>query len=273
MKLAVALFAPGALLVGCHGTDPPPRPAATDPARSQKIAAVGGPRCPEWSPPDGKSDYGESHDAPPQIQADMRAIVSASRTVLTIRSLSGPPICVPLQWIDTVEEFYLTDDKRLLDFDHEGFEDYGHFVIDRRSRQAIETGGQPESSDDGTMLIAVPPNRQDDGGIDAIGVWQVLPDRIAERAMLPLPNAQAWRVDRWSGNDCAEISGISAADYWGPDIDGGDSDAAEAKIAKLPRLHFRVRLAAGRWRIEASREDRPCLTLNGVAPRSTETPS
>ena len=197
------------------------------------------------------------------IDPDLRDIVSASRTVLTVQSLSGTPICIPLSWIDTVEEFYLSDDGRLLDFDHQGFEDSGHFLVDRRANRVIETGTQPESSDDGTMLVAVPPERHDEAGIDQVGVWQVLPDRIVTRAMLDIPDGESWRVERWVGNECAELSAVSAADYWGPDIDGGDSDAATAAIAKLPRLYFRLRLAGGRWRIEPARNTRPCL--NGAA--------
>ena len=193
----------------------------------------------------------------------MPGILSASGSVITVRSLSGPAVCIPLSWIDTIDEVYLSEDGRLLDFDHAGDQDRGHFLVDRRARVAIETGTQPESSDDGTMLAAVPPARHDEEGVDEIGVWHVLPDRIERSATVTPPEGEAWRVERWVGNGCVELSAVAAADYWGPDIDGGDSDAAEAAIARLPRLHFSLRPIDGVWRVTPSRDTRPCLHVAG----------
>lgn len=270
MKSAVALVLLSSILAGCGSTQPAPKPSATPSAVAKvlpvkPIPAAGQARCAEWYPPDDKSDYGEHDGPPPKIERDVRDIVSASRTVITIQSLSKEPVCVKLSWIDEVTNFRLSDDKRFLDFDHEGFETWGHLLIDRRSGQQIETGSEPSFSDDGSMFVAVPPDRQDAGGIDGIGVWQVLPDRTVERAMLPIPDGQLWQVDRWANNRCAELSAVSQEDYWGKiGIGRIGPEAVEALAKKLPRLHFRLREVAGKWEINPTRDGRPCFRLEGI---------
>jgi hypothetical protein len=196
----------------------------------------------------------------PDIEPAVRDIVRANRSVLAVHGVSGDSTCIPLGWIDSVESFELSHQRRLLDFDHIGHLDTGHFVVDRRSGQAIETGTWPAVSGSGTMLIATPPepDDDDDDGGGQLGIWRVLPDRIATLATVALPDAQLWQVERWSGEACAELSAVAQEDYWQIRVANPDEDDAADDLARLPRLHFRVRPVDGRWRIEPSRAARPC---------------
>ncbi len=270
MKSAAALVLLGSILAGCGSTQPAPKPSATPSAAAKvvpvkQVLAKGPPRCAEWYPPDDKSDYGEHYGPPPKIERYVRDIVSASRTVITIQSLSKAPVCVNLSWINEVTNFRLSDDKRFLDFDHEGFEAWGHLLIDRRSGQQIETGSEPVFSDDGSMLVAVPPDREDEDGIGGIGVWQVLPGKAVERAILPVPKGRRWQVDRWANNRCIELSTVSYEDYWRElGVERDDYGDLEAAFNKLPRLYFRLRAVSGRWEINPTRDGRPCFRLEGI---------
>lgn len=274
MKSAVALVLLSSILAGCGSTQPAPKPSAIPSAIAKvlpvkPIPAAGQARCAEWYPPDDKSDYGEHHGPPPKIERYVRDIVSASRTVITIQSLSKAPVCVNLSWINEVTNFRLSDDKRFLDFDHEGFESWGHLLIDRRSGQQIETGSEPSFSDDGSMLVSVPPDRDDEDGFVGIGVWQVLPGKTVERAILPVPKGRRWQVDRWANNRCAELSAVSDEDYEKETrIDRDDYGDLEEAFSKLPRLYFRLREVAGKWEINPTRDGRPCFRLEGIGERS-----
>lgn len=218
--------------------------------------------CPEWHPPKDR-DYGEHEGPPPKIDRAFASIVSASRTVITVEGLVGKPACIELSWIDEVDQFSLSADKRFLDFGTDGFEAYGHILVDRRNGQWVDTGDTPLLSDDETMVAAVQMTISQMGSLEGVGVWRVVPGGFVEVAKIKdMPNlggdynldSFVWGVDRWVGNRCAEISAVSQQAY----------DAAVAKdkdprdMKALPWHYYKLSPVGGKWRLQEAKGDGSC---------------
>lgn len=270
MRAAVASFIALASLAACDAGSGGPRNATrpTAPAPSLRSAtrsssdASKRQTCPEWHPR-GDRDYGEHEGPPPKIDRAFASIVSASRTVITVQGLAGTPACVELSWIDAVDEFSLSADKRFLDFSTSGFESFGHILVDRQSGRWVDTGDTPLLSDDETMVAAVQMTISQMGSLEGVGVWRVTPQGFVQVAKIEeMPNLGGeynlnpviWSVDRWLGNRCAEISAVSEEAYGAAVAKNQDPRA----VKELPWHYFNLSPVGGKWRLQEVKEEGSC---------------
>jgi hypothetical protein len=256
-----------ALLLGACGSErSEPAPRAPKVAElPATVVAVPPARqmCPEWHPPEDGIDYGLQLTEPLPIPAEFRDIASATKTVITVQGVAGKPACVELGWISEAFNFSLTDDKRFFGFGHHGFEASGYTIVDRIDGTDIETGEQPVFSKDRTRFASVQVTVSSMGDFEGLGVWQILPDRTVQLAFVKaeeLPGADDFQIDRWVGNDCAELSAISIEEA--EKLRGSDTAKAYAiGLSKAPRIHFRFVPVAGKWRLEPAEDNSPCFRI------------
>ncbi|NML06341.1 hypothetical protein [Sphingomonas sp. G-3-2-10] len=235
------------LLAGCGGGTPASNtttpPDAAPPANSV-AAAPAAPvparaTCPEWHPPEDGEDYGLMLESPLPVPADFRDVASASTTVMTVQGLSGTPVCVRLGWITEASDFWLSADKRFLGFTRNGYESFGHILVDRSGKgQEIETGEMPVFSQDRTLFAAAQVDPSGWGGLEGIGVWEVHPSGVTELARIvkDVPDGE-WEVDEVGPGRCVALS------YTARESGDGDKGA-------LSSAPYRLSPRDGKWVLE-----------------------
>lgn len=229
------------LLAGCGGGSEAPDANAV--AKVPPLPPVPTPvvrlSCPEWSPPDDGEDYGLMLEAPLPIPAEFGELVSASTTVMTVQSLSRTPVCVRLGWITEVSDFWLSADKRFLGFTRNGYESFGHIMIDRSGKgQEIETGEMPVFSQDRTLFAAAQVDPSGWGGLEGIGVWEVHPSGVTEltRIVKDVPDGE-WEIDEVGPGRCVALSYTAR--------ESGEGDKGTPSSAP-----YRLSLKDGKWLLE-----------------------
>lgn len=201
------------LLAGC-GQTPVAAPASNTEAPANAVVAVAKPSptptpravCAEFVPKDGE-DHGLYLDKPLPIEKAFQGIVSATKTVMTVQALSGDPVCVPLEWISEASEFELSTDKRFLQFDHQGYEAFGHLLVDRVGRQSVETGESPGFSDDGRYFAAAQVSPSAFGGLEGVAIWEVGPKGVTELGKVEAGVIEGdWTVEGFGPGPCVALS-------------------------------------------------------------------
>lgn len=200
------------LLAGCgQATETAPAANVVAPVKVAVVskpstAPIARPICPEFVPKDD-SDHGLHLDKPLPIEKPFKGIVSASKTVMTVQALSGDPVCVPLGWISEASGFELSIDKRFLQFDHRGYESFGHVVVDRASREVIETGEPPLFSRDGRYFAAAQASPSGFGGLEGIAIWEVSPNAVKLLGKVEAGVTEGeWTVDGFGPGPCVALS-------------------------------------------------------------------
>lgn len=220
-------------------------------------------KCPEWHPPRDGQDWGEA-SAAPEIPPEVRDIVSATRTVITIQGLAGKPACIPMSGISEVDDFSLSEDKRFLDFAYSGFETMGRELVDRLSGADIDVSGEPHFPDDKTRVVAANIVKGWDPSNQGIGVWEIRRNEIVNLFYMSaeditsdqhLPPNRGYEVGSWDGNDCIELWSISADDSWR--LNNSD-EPYDRLVDRLPRLYYRLAPVSGKWRLEEAKDAAPC---------------
>ncbi|MEG3145513.1 hypothetical protein U1839_12705 [Sphingomonas sp. RT2P30] len=271
MRAGLALISVAALATGCGSGKAEQGKPGVVAARSRPTAAptlvagttVTRQTCPEPHLARNDPHYAVPLSAPLSIPRAYRNIVSSTRRVMTIQSLGQKPVCVELGELVGEATDFRSYNKRFLGFYHRGFEAFGYRLIDRVGQIDIETGDAPDFSEDGTMLASVQlvPEGDMEGDFDAIGIWEVMPDRTVIRAAFAsdaVPRGALWQSEGWQGNRCVAFSSIPSDVYAAAMRDLTDLNTFDAVMAGLSRRYFRVISTGGKWRFEKSATDEPC---------------
>lgn len=219
-------------------------------------------KCPEWHPPRDGQGWGEA-SAAPEIPPEVRDIVSATRTVITIQGLAGKPACIPMSGISEVDDFSLSEDKRFLDFAYSGFETMGRELVDRLSGADVDVSGEPYFSDDNTRVAAANVIPGWDPSNQGIGVWEIRRNEIVNLFYISaldigsdrnLDSNRSYEMESWHGNDCIVLWSMSAEDS----ARFHDDKEPYERRMQLPRLYYRLAPVSGKWRLEETKDAAPC---------------
>jgi len=193
--------------------------------------------CPARAPlQDGLRERTGPIAIPPALGEVMRADIDNFAFV----TLEGATVCVDASWMEAISNPALAADARFAAFDWDGYEAFGHVIVDRAGRgQAIDTGVPPVASPSGKLLAAADLGEAGFGALNAFAVWRIEPAGVRQVAKHEdVPPAYDWRIETWAGETCVELSSVP----W-------DSFTAESSG---PRKRFRARDGDG-WRLEPGR--------------------
>jgi hypothetical protein len=174
---------------------------------------------------------------PLPIPARFAAIMRSDMDHLAVTTLAGGTLCIDARWTDNTSAMTLSADGRFVSFDWGGYEAFGHMLVDRAGRgKSIDTGAAPIFSPSRKLLAAVEQSASGFGALNAFAVWQVGAQSLTEVAMIDqLPRMEDWRIDKWSGDGCIELSAVTFENV--PDDNAALKDA--------PREHFTARAGKG----------------------------
>lgn len=219
------------------------------------IPAMAAPDCPPR-----KRDKDEPFlDKPPAIPKKFRKWVKASKTDLSISTLSDTTLCVKLGWIFDADKFWISTDQRFIGFDITGFEYHGHVVIDRSGAgQEIATGKRPIFSPDKSKFAFAQLSDSGWGNFEGVSIWSVDSDKSTRLISIEndentqsLPFGIDWKVDRWSSDDLVELSMIHTDDYF------ADENYAKSVI-RSPRRFYRLARREQKWQLRDCAATGPC---------------
>lgn len=237
-----------ALLAACGAPSTPgddraeatPRPAATTVAAAVPDLAA----CPTRQ----LLEEGlRERTRPIAVPAALREVMRADMDNFAFSTLGGATVCVDASWMEAIREPRLSADKRFVSFGWDGYEAFGHAIVDRAGAgQEIDTGVAPVRSPSGKRMAALDYSESGYGALNAFAVWDIMPDRLVEVARIDtLPEMYDWRLDRWRGEACLELSAISWDEF------AGHGDQGEA-----PRQTFVARPVSGTWQVLPASESR-----------------
>jgi len=158
---------------------------------------------------------------------------------LALATLNGATVCVDASWMESIRDLKLSPDKRFVSFGWDGYESYGHVIVDRSAKgQVIDTGVPPVASPSGELLAAVDLSESGFGALNAFAVWRI---KAAEIHLVAsedeVPEATDWRINGWAGEACVDLSAVP----WESSAEAGNS-----------RERYHARQDNG-WRIEPGR--------------------
>jgi hypothetical protein len=215
------------------------RSPAAMPAASPKLSAC------------KSGGLGENPDrqrkGPLPVPAPLEPILAADGDHYAVLTLGGETLCIDTQWIEAVDDVELSEDGRFLSFDWAGYEEFGHQIVDRTGPgHVIDTGVSPVFSPSGRRFAALDYSESGYGALNALGLWDIRSAGLAELARIDeLPPLAEWRIDRWAGEHCLEISAVAFEDL--PETD--------PRTGKEPRQHFVAREVGGKWEVRRSSGD------------------
>lgn len=203
-------------------------------ALAQARAAPDLTKCGKYKAAEGDPELARKGPLP--IPVALRPVVAANRDFLAIRTLLGTTYCAPSHDWEKIDPPVLSPDKRFVGFGWYGYEAGGYILIDRAGKGArIDTGARPIPSPSGKRLASIEWSESGFGSLNGILVLDVLPDRLREGGRIGdgLENHDDWRIDRWVGDSCFEVSALR----WTED----------GAAAKRPRERHAVRPGAKGW--------------------------
>jgi len=229
------------ILAGCRGEAEPAAPA-TSPAATAVVvsSATHAPdlvTCPARPPLDeGLRERKQSIAVPWALSEVMRADMDN----FAISTLGGATLCVDASWMEAIHNPALSRDGRFASFDWDGYEAFGHVIVDRSGKGlAIDTGVPPVASPSGKLLAAADLGEAGFGALNAFAVWLIEPAGVRQVAKQDdAPSASGWRIETWANETCVELSSVP----W-------ESFTAETSG---PREPFRASEDHG-WRLEPGR--------------------
>ena len=145
---------------------------------------------------------------PLPVPRALAGIAVTDMNQLAVTTLDGKTGCVDVRWMETVDAMALSKDQRFLSFDWNGYEAYGHVVVDRQAGgQSLDTGEPPVWSQSGARLAAADLSESAFGALNGFGVWDVTPKGFKQLALLTdaLPSGD-WRTEGWRGETCVALS-------------------------------------------------------------------
>jgi hypothetical protein len=182
--------------------------------------------------------------APVAVPAALRGVMRSDMENFAFSTLGGGTVCVDASWIETLDNARLSAEGRFVSFDWFGYEAFGHVIVDRDGKgTVVDPGVKPLRSPSGKLLAAIDITESGYGPMNAFTVWQIDPASISQLAQIEdVPAATDWKVERWRGESCVELSAIPWEEY-----------AADPEGAYVhEREPFRARDADG-WAVEQGR--------------------
>lgn len=236
-----------ALLGSCErpdaaAPDPTPRQKATEvtlrTARGPDLA-----KCKRLDPHHGSERQRTAPLAFPRKLAD---IVVSDMDRIGVATLGGQTWCIDARLIEDVNAVALSPDKRFLSFDWTGYELFGHVIVDRSGAgREVDTGVAPLPSPSARRLAALDYSESAYGALNAFAVWDIGPATLRQVAKIEkLPQAYDWRIDRWVGENCLELSAI----------DWDDLPEAVEDHERAPRQRYVARPSGRAWQIRPATE-------------------
>lgn len=197
--------------------------------------------CPPATQPEG---WERERTTPLPVPAALRGVLKADLLHFAVATLRGGTVCAETSWIERAENLSLTADGRFVSFGWLGYESYGHLMIDRTGKgQVIETGVAPVFSPSRRHFAAADQTESEFGSLSGLAVWEVGRAGTTEIGRInELPRLHDWRIDRWAGESCIELSAVPL------------DQPPEAKAQQ--RIRFRAGPGKNGWRI--ARNPRGC---------------
>lgn len=172
--------------------------------------------CPKLDP----TDTGERlREAPLPVPRALAGVVRADMDHYAVTTLGGTTVCVDARFMEAFAvPPALSADGRFLSLAWQGYEGAGHVLVDRSGKgDDIETGAEPLFSPSRRRLAAVEWSESGFGTLNGFAVWQVESEGFHELARIqngPFETGELdgayypeWRLDRWVGENCAELTG------------------------------------------------------------------
>lgn len=215
-------------------TAPSPAPAV---AVASPVAAPDLSTCPAREPVDGEL---RERTAPILVPAVLREVMRANVDNIAVSTLGGATVCLDASWIERIDAAQLSSDKRFASFDWVAYEAFGHVIVDRSGKgMDIDTGSPPVASPSGKLLAVADLTEAGYGALNAFAVWQIEPAGLRQLTKQEeVPPATDWAVERWTGEDCIELTAV----LWD---ELSDPDQTEAP----PRRPYHARRGAS-WQLE-----------------------
>jgi hypothetical protein len=242
----LSLVAIAAALTACGSSNEPDREVAERsvqaPEASELSAAPDLAACPQRE----LIEEGlRVRTAPIPVPAPLLEVARSDMDNLAVSTLNGSTVCVDASWMEAIENSELSPDGRFLEFDWSGYEAFGHVLVDRAGAGGvIDTGVAPVHSPSGQRLAALDYSASGYGALNAFAVWEIGADRLTEIARIEtLPDGLGWRIDRWVGERCLEISSIA----W------EDAPQDQAGYERAPRQRYVALLSGGTWHVRSGR--------------------
>jgi len=240
-RAQLALLAP-LLLAGCQRDDeaapPAPSPNATLAAATPTAGATPDlAKCPAREPIE---EGMRQRTAPIAVPPSLGKVMASGMDNFALTTQAGTTICVDASWLETIRNPTLSTDGRFAAFDWDGYEAFGHVIVDRAGKgEVTDTGVAPVASPSGKLLAAADLGEAGFCALNAFAVWRIEPDRMREVAKQEdVPQAYDWRIEKWAGETCVELSSVP----W-------ESFTAETSG---PREPYRAREGKG-WQLEPGR--------------------
>jgi hypothetical protein len=194
---------------------------------------------------------------PLAVPEPIQGIVKSDVNRLAVSTLDGGTLCINRDWMAEISD--ANADGRFLSFAWTGYEAFGHIVVDRAGAgTVIDTGNKPAFSPGRKRIAGLEASESGWGGLGGFAIWQVTP-----KGLMPLVSQTAgaddvlpeffwqemwdWRIERWVGDDCLEISAVSSA----------ASDAVGGYIDRANRTEYHANRADG-WAIKAGPPPAAC---------------
>jgi len=243
------IVAPAALLAACgsqSGTGAGAEQAA-EPARGLTPSPTATPDLAACPKRQLLEEGLRGRTSPIAVPAALREVMRSDMDNFAFTTLGGATVCVDASWMEAIREPTLSADKRFVAFGWDGYEAFGHAIVDRAGAgQAIDTGVAPVRSPSGKRMAALDYSEAGYGALNAFAVWDVAPERLVEVTKIDtLPEMYGWRLERWRGESCLELSAISWDDF-----------AEHGGEAEAPRQGFVARPVAGTWQVQPASEGR-----------------
>ena len=236
MLSAAVLVACGSQAKSSEDAGEPPAAVSGPKSPTPAAAAPELAGCPARAPLDeGLRQRSTAVPVPPVLRETMRSDMDN----FAFSTLAGATVCVDASWMESIRDPALSPDQRFASFAWDGYESYGHVIVDRSGRgQVIDTGEPPVASPSGKLLAAADLSESGFGALNAFAIWRIEPAGIRPLTSVEeVPQATDWRIDGWAGETCVDLSAVA----W--------ENSGEARA---PRGAFRAREANG-WRFEPGR--------------------
>ena len=200
--------------------------------------------CPGFGP-DKNRDRPASD--PLKFPARFGKIVASKPDFVAVITVSGKTLCVDVRDIWKVENPALSADERWFEYDWTANEAYGHTLIDRSGEgQEVETGAKPIAAPSGNRLASLEMSESEFGSLNGVLVLEVLPKGMKELARIetmPEADINSWRIDRWRGDNCFEISSLPVGTIYNDD---------GSALKGIRRTRFSVQSSSGTWKIASA---------------------
>ena len=235
----------GAVMLAACGSQPEPaeQPAAAAASPEPGTTRAPSPDVATCARPAPLDDSERLRTEAIPVPAALKGVMRTDMENLALSTLGGGTVCVDASWMEALDNARLSPDGRFAAFDWFGYEAFGHVIVDRDGKgTVIDPGVKPLPSPSGNLLAAIDITESGYGPLNAFTVWRLDPAPISQLAAHEeVPAAADWKVERWAGEACVELSAVPWKVYADPEAP-----------ADPPRAHYRASRAGG-WSVEPGR--------------------